>query len=286
MNYRQIVWLASYPKSGNTWVRMFLDAYFLDEVDINDVVCSVADDRAGLYAIGDGTKAEELPVDLQHLTRPMAFLRLVRQYNKANHGIPLFVKTHTAHMLANGVELLPMSLTKSVIFIVRDPRDVLPSFSKHMGCDLDQGIEWMNDKYRTLASRETRVADFISSWDDHTKSFLNADTHNVRVFRYEDMRANPVEQFAEILRHAGVEPDLFKVKRALNLVELDKLREAEKKEGFTESSHHAKDQFFGKGEVGGWKGKLNDKQRFRIEKLFGRVMKRLGYTKDKAATWH
>jgi len=287
VHYRQIIWIASYPKSGNTWLRLFLDAYFLNELNINDVVASVSSNRAGLYDIGDGSKVGDLPVDIQHLIKPMGMTRLVRAYNTQNHGIPLFVKSHTAHMIANGVELYPMSLTRAVIFIVRDPRDVLPSFCKHMGCDLDQGIEWMSDKYKTLTDKQGLMADFLSSWHAHTNSFLNADTHNVKVFRYEDMRAEPVKVFSEILRHAGVDPEPLRVRQALKLVELDKLRDIEKDMGFMESSTHAKDQFFGKGEVGGWREKLTEKQQYRIEKLFGRTMKRLGYMDtNKAASWH
>lgn len=286
-DYKQIAWLASYPKSGNTWVRLFLDAYFLADLNINDVVTSVSDDRAGLYAMGDGSKPERLPIELQHLARPMAMMRLVTQYNSANHGIPLYVKTHHANMLANGVEMLQFALTRLTVFIVRDPRDVLPSFAKHMGCDIDQAIEWMSDKYKTLSSTEGCMSDFISSWDVHTLSFLNADTHNVRTFQYEDMRADPVKEFSAILKHSGVTPEPLRVRQALKLVELDKLREQEKIDGFMESSIHAKNEFFGKGEVGGWKDKLTDKQKYRIEKQFGRVMKRLGYISNKkAATWH
>ncbi|MGB5336345.1 MAG: sulfotransferase domain-containing protein, partial [Woeseiaceae bacterium] len=204
-----------------------------------------------------------------------------------NHGIPLFVKTHHANMLTNGVEMLPCALTRSTIFIVRDPRDVLPSFAKHMGCDIDQAIEWMTDKYKTISPSDRCMADFISSWDAHTLSFLNTNTHNVKVFRYEDMRADPVKEFSAILKHAGVTPEPLRVRQALKLVELDKLREQEKIDGFMESSIHAKNEFFGKGEVGGWKDKLTPKHQHRIEKDFGRVMKRLGYMSNKkAATWH
>ena len=286
-DYKQIVWIASYPKSGNTWVRLFLDAYFLADLNINDVLTSVSDDRAGLYATGAQMRPEAMPIELQHLTRPMAMLRLVTKYNESNHGIPLYVKTHHANMLANGVEMLQFALTKATIFIVRDPRDVVPSFAKHMGCDIDQAIEWMGDKYKTLASTEGCMSDFISSWDANTLSYLNGDTHNVRTFRYEDMRSDPVKSFTEILRHSGVDPDPLRVRQALKLVELDKLRDQEKTDGFMESSIHAKNEFFGKGEVGGWKDKLSDLQKYRIEKEFGRTMKRLGYISGKkAATWH
>ncbi len=276
MSYRKIVWLASYPKSGNTWVRLFLDAYFLGEIDINDIVCSVTDDRADRCQIGDGSNISDLPVDIQHLTRPMGLLRLVRAFNKNKFSeVPLFVKTHSAHMIANGIELLPEMLTQATICIVRDPRDVAPSFAKHMGVDVDTAIEYMQDKYRTLTSDPTRVADFMSSWSRHTNSYLNADTHNVRVFSYEAMRQNPVQEFSEILRHSGIEPDEIRVKAALDMVDLGRLRKIEAKEGFRESSPNAKNAFFGEGKVGG--NKLTDRQRYRISKAFRRTMERLGY---------
>jgi hypothetical protein len=283
MDYQKINWIASYPKSGNTWLRLFLDAYLLNEVDINEILCTVTDDRADRIQM-DGGSVAALPVDIQHLARPMGLLNLVRAYSQ--HGkneIPLMVKTHTAHMLVNGVELLPMSLTKSVVYIVRDPRDVVVSFAKHMGVSIDTAIDYMTDKYRTLTSTKDRMADFLSSWEMNVNSYLNADTHNVRVFTYEAMKDRPMETFSDILTHIGITPDPTQVEKALEMVNISKLREREKKEGFRESSHHAKDQFFGPAKVGGWKEVLTDTQRYRIERKFHRLMKRLGYDKARAA---
>lgn len=283
MDYKQIIWLASYPKSGNTWVRLFLDAYFLGELDINEIICSIADDRADKQQIGDGSDVVTMPVDVQQLTRPMGLLRLVRAYNNEGSKLPLFVKTHTGNFLANGIELLPETLTKSVVHIVRDPRDVLPSFAKHMGRDIDTALEWMQDKYRTINGDETRVADYISSWSYHTNSFLNTDTHNVHLVRYEDLRANPIGAFAGILKHAGIEPDMTKVAKAVQMTELSRLRKTEASDGFRESSPHAKDQFFGAGKVGGFHDKLTPRQIHLIEKACRTHMKRLGYLKKRAA---
>ena len=278
MDHKKIVWLASFPKSGNTWVRTFLDAYFLGELDLNELVCSVTDDRVDRHQVGDGSNIAKEPIDIQHLARPMNLLRLVKAFNANRFAdVPLFVKTHNPNMIVNGVELLPQQLTQAVIFIVRDPRDVLPSFAKHMGTDLDTAIEWMQDKWRTLQGTDTKVMDLLSSWDRHTLSFLNDDCHNVHLFRYEDMRSDPEGQFKHILEASGAPVDENRIRQALDMVSLEKLREREQRDGFRESSPHAKDQFFGKGLVGGWKGKLAPAQQHKIEKAFRRVMKRLGY---------
>jgi len=274
MDYRQIVWLASYPKSGNTWLRTFLDAYYLDEIDINSLVCSVTDSTATRSLTGNGEDPTTYPIDIQQLTRPMAMLRLVQQWTANRFAdLPLFVKTHNAHMITNGIEWLPLQLTRAVIHIVRDPRDVLPSFAAHMGLDLDAGLEKMESKYNVLKTPGVpSMADLISSWHMHTQSFINADTHNVQTFRYEDMKANPVDTFSKMLEHAGVTPDRDRVRKALEIVQIDKLRAQEASAGFTESSPHAKDQFFGSKHE-----PLTPKHRHALERRHGRLMKRLDY---------
>ena len=281
--HRKIVWLASYPKSGNTWLRMFLESYYLgEEFDINDIVTSVSDDYAGLYQIGDDSNIVDMPIQIQQLARPMSLLRLVRQHNKVSRPIPLFVKTHQAHMVVNGIELLPEALTQSVIYIVRDPRDVLPSFAKHMGMDLDEALGVMDDRLRHLGSKGTRCAETISSWDAHVNSFINADTHNVKYFLYEDLLKDPKGQFRKMLEHAGVDVDEHRLEQAVKLTELSNLKKKEKSEGFKESSPHAKNSFFGKGGSKN-RNKLTPRQLHLIEKRYGRIMKRLGYLKQKVA---
>jgi len=281
MDYKQIVWLASYPKSGNTWVRCFLDAYFMGEVDINELLSTVSDNNAKWFQVGDGSKAQDLPIELQQLTRPMALLRLVKQSGE-DRPVPLFVKTHSPNMLVNGIEMLPELLTKSTIFIVRDPRDVLPSFSRHMGVDLDTGLEWMQEKYRMLNKTDTTMCDFLGDWGAHTKSYLNADAHKVLFVRYEDMLSDPVSIFTKILEHSGVEVDPDRVKAAVKLVELSKLQKQEKDSGFVEASPKSDNGFFGKGGSSN-RESLTPRHLHLIEKKYGSILKRLGYIKSKAA---
>jgi len=274
MDFKQIVWLASYPKSGNTWARLFLDAYFLGELDINEILCSLGDDGISRYHVGDGSPIWKYPVDIQQLARPMAMLRTVRAYQDSPQPFPLFVKTHQANVVANGIELLPEALTKATIHIVRDPRDVLPSFANHMGSDLDKGFEQMANKYQLLAASENRVADFLGAWDAHAEAGLAAVGHNPLLIRYEDLRADPQEWFSRMLAHAGVDPEPDKVKRAIALTELSKLQAREKKEGFTEASRKAKEPFFNTGKVG---KKIPPQYKSKIERAFRKTMKKLGY---------
>ena len=280
--FNKIVWLASYPKSGNTWVRLFLDAYFLGELDINEIVTSVGDDGIDRYKTGDGTAdVWKWPVDIQQLTRGMAMLRTVLAYNDTPHGnLPLFVKTHQANVVANGVELLPAALTKATIFLVRDPRDVFPSFANHMGSEYDVAIDQMANKYQLLAAAENRVADFISSWDTHTNAFLDAKEHNTLLVHYEDLRADPETWFTTILEHSGVDPDRERVREAIELTKLSRLRKQEESAGFSEASRKATDPFFNTGKVG---KKIPAQYKSMIERNFRKTMLKLGYLGKKAS---
>jgi len=282
-DYKQIVWLSSYPKSGNTWLRCFIDAYLMGSVDINELIASVADDGAARALVGDGSDPSTYPVDIQILCRPMALLRLVRAFelNRGQTGaadVPLFVKTHNAHLVANGMELLPKALTRATIHLVRDPRDVALSFAKHMGKPVEAAIERMCEKHTNLYDEgRPKLHDFISSWEQHEASFLNDRTHNCLIVRYEDMKASPVEAFSTILRHAGIKPDPARVAHALEQVSLANLQKQEREKGFGESSPHAENQFFGQGLTGGWKGKIPQPDLRKLERACAPMMKRLGY---------
>lgn len=275
MDWKRIIWLASYPKSGSTWVRCFLDAYAMGEVDINDLVCSVSDDNGNRAHLGpEHTDIIGEPVDVVQMARPMALLRLVDAWNQGRvPDLPLWVKTHNACLVANGFELLPVQLTLAVVHIVRDPRPILPSFANHLGKDLDYTLESMLDVYRVLDGRKQRkMPDLISSWGKHCTSFMNDTEHNVLTIRYEDMKADPVPCFAQILHHSGVEPDEERIVKALDLVDLSKLRQQERDGGFREQSKYAQSEFFG-----GKREKPTIRHTNALERRFRLQMKRLGY---------
>lgn len=274
MDFRQIVWLASYPKSGNTWVRLFLDAYFLQELDINEIVSSVGDDAIHRYVFDDHTSVWRWPIDVQQLLRGTALTRIVTNYNYSDNPIPLFVKTHQANVIANGVELLPAALTQATIYIVRDPRDVFPSFGNHMGLNSDETLRQMTNDYDVLKGGKNKASDFISSWDKHAQSYLDAADHNTLVVRYEDLKADPFEWFSRILWHAGVNVDTDRVRQAIEMTRLEQLRKREQEDGFNEASFKAKDPFFNTGKTG---KKIDPKYKSQIERNFRKMMLKLNY---------
>lgn len=284
-NLRQIVWLASYPKSGNTWVRLFLQAYITGESDINNISVTFGDDAAGLYNIGDGMSHphEYTPEEIIYC-RPMALLRLVRlKLQDASNKLPLIIKSHAPCANPNGIELLPEGMTRATVHIVRDPRDVVPSYATHFGMTIDEAIIDMGKRLKVTKSSKQRVGGFLSSWDLHTRSFLDTQTHNIKTWRYEDLRHEPAKHFASILEHIGLQADKGRINMALDLCDISRLRKQEQDNGFREASPKAPGQFFGTGDVGGWRNKLTESQAVRINNAFERQMRKIGYDRRRRA---
>ena len=279
---KQIVWLASYPKSGNTWVRLFLEAYLTGNADINRMLVTLGDDAAGLYNLGDGGLPHNDPIEIILYTRPVALLRLIRiKLQDKNNQLPLILKTHVPCINANGIEMLPVQMTRAIVHIVRDPRDVVSSYANHMGLTIDEAIHDMQKKTKFTVSSAQRVGGLIGSWDLHARSFLETNVYNrLKTWHYEDLRLNPGKYFAEILEHIGFDVDRDRIDKALELTDLDLLARQEKANGFVEASHKAVDPFFHTGDVMGWKKKLTDIQALKIYNAFSREMKKLGYTRS------
>lgn len=279
MDYKKIVWIASYPKSGNTWVRCFLEAYFRGILDINDIQTSVADTAAFRCHTGNGDDPSEFPEEIQNLVRPMGLVRLVQKYNEDvenGYKFPLFVKTHNGHLVANGGELLPQPLTKSIIYIVRDPRDVAISYAKHMGSSIDDAIKAMGINNQMLAdTRGGALVDYLSDWSTHVMSFARSQAHDVRIVFYEDLSADPVNTFSEILEHINIDPDQEAVRKAVELTKFEKLKTAEEAEGFVEKSNKS-EKFFNSGKST-WRKVLTDTQADILESTHAQVMDFLGY---------
>ena len=265
----KIVWVASYPKCGSTWVRLFLDAYFLESVDLNDIATSFSDIRLNnsTYELANEGISKQIPYKNEMLEQT------IKAHNELNTEIPLFIKTHSGNYIIDGHEAIPPKLTKSVIYLVRHPKEILPSFAKHVGRSVDDTIKLM--KTKNMCMNDPGVMEtYLSTWATHVESYLDADTLDVCVVKYEDLKENPIKEFTRILKASGVEPDVDRVKKAIELTELSKLQKIEKKKGFKEASKYQEAGFFGKKN-----GTITLKQLNKLTTAFKPEIRRLGYFK-------
>ena len=260
-------WLASYPKSGNTWVRMLLAAYKSGALDIN------ANSNVTQYDCDNYTWNSLSPVPLSHVNaetavflRPAVLLHLL--YSRKSR--PTIIKTHNARMRAAGVELIPPELTAGAVYLVRDPRDVVSSFARHLGKTVDEAITSMAEEYNKLVLPEVAIASWLTTWSHHARTWMKED---VTVVRYEDLKTHTEEQFIRILHGLRLKVNLPRVRKAIRLCNIEALKRQEQKAGFIEKG--VQDKFFGQGK--GWREELTEKQARRIEEDHGEMMRELRY---------
>lgn len=270
--------LASYMKSGNTWVRALLTALDDDNgaVDINGLEGWAAADRAFFDETLEVDTSDLLPGE-QHRLRPQA--HRIATPPRAR-GFP--IKVHDAWLPAPGATEppLPRECIAAVVLIVRDPRDVAPSLATHLGLTIDEAIGFMADPAATLINDgdhlRTQLPQYSSSWSAHTISWLRSELP-LSLVRYEDLLADPLSGLTAITHAFGRSASREKLMAAIAAARFDVLQAAEARTGFREGSLKAPGRFFGSGQAGTWRTRLSEAQADRIRHDHGAVMRELGY---------
>jgi hypothetical protein len=270
-----IIWLASYPKSGNTWLRVFLLNLVTDApepVEINKLAAlTQGDSQAAWYTPFDARPISALSAkDLARL-RPMAHARIAESSHNS-----VFVKTHNALVEVAGTAMISQSLTAAVIYVVRNPLDVALSYADHLGQPVDNIITLMAERGFESPANEFNVPEHHSDWSSHVKSWTQVPHPALHIVRYEDMTSKPAPTFAAIARFLGIDPPRERLLRAVRFSSFKVLRAQEKKDGFVERTPVQKN-FFRAGKSGGWRKKLSAAQVQRILETHREQMERFDY---------
>lgn len=272
------VWLASYPKSGNTWARAFLHNLFKaisGEDDIQDINGL---NRFTLSVSGRDLYAELLgfkPTD-QHREQTAAIRHQVQRYVAGQFEGLIFAKTHQALTVDRGSTTIDFGVTAGAIYIVRNPLDVVISLAHHLGQSVDRAIAIMGTRNIELDVTDTQVHEVIGSWSQHVLSWTRKPHQAIYVMRYEDMLAAPEATFDALARHLLMAPTAAQLTDAIDRSSFDKLRAQEEADGFREKPQHL-DRFFREGHAGQWKDVLTSQQVDQIVSDHGEQMARFGY---------
>lgn len=274
----KIVWLASYPKSGNTWFRCFLSALIDQKIDLNNLRTD------GIYS-GRFLFDSVYDIDSRLLSEDEVKLRMpnVIRFHASKASNLMFCKIHDAysHNLA-GEPIIPEEVTQSVIYLIRNPLDVVSSYANHMNTSVAQAIVAMNKRNGYLARQanglniNSQFPQLMYSWSGHVRSWHHQNKIPVTTIRYEDMKNDGLKTFTKAVKSMGLEVDETQIQRAIEMTEFDKIKEKEAKEGFKEKNIKSK-EFFRKGQVNGYLKELTKEQVETIIKNHGEVMKEYGY---------
>lgn len=283
-----ICWLASYPKSGNTWLRAMLTNYVdsgTGPASINSLIGkTIANDREH-FENYMGLDSAEMTASAVERYRPRFQEELANTLPS-----PLFIKTHDAWRRIgadkNAPSLFSSAASRGAIYLVRNPLDVAISYAHHHRFSIDESVRMMNDPHGSefnphdggLVLFEQR----LSTWSGNVRSWINQTELPVRVVRYEDMLADPVAAFTAIVHFAGLPLDNEKLARSVRNATFERLRTQEERFGFREK-HPPAVSFFRAGRAGTWRGMLTVAQVEALVAVHEATMRRFGYLEDAQA---
>lgn len=263
---RRIIWLASYPKSGNTWMRSLLAHYFMPPgkaPDINNLrQFTTGDTRSDFFDAAAGGKYHGGNLEDWMAVRGKA-LRLIAASKPDHH----FVKTHCQPIRLFDRDVIPPEVTAAAIYILRNPFDLAPSFARHQNCGLDEAIDRMLNP-DTLMGTSNGIYDLLGRWDDHIHTWTHAGGLPLHMVRYEDLLTSPGKTMRALLeKFLRVKVDGPKLARAVKATSFEAMKRQEESLGFVERPQGMQ-KFFARGQAGVWRDDLSPAQVGRLRDGF------------------
>ena len=279
-----IIWLASYPKSGNTWLRSLIASYFYSN---NGSFNFKLLDNIDQFPSPQFFKNYEDP-----LSEPEATSNFwINEQEKINKEKKIrFLKTHNALCKINSNSFTDEKNTIGAIYIVRDPRNLITSLAHHYQIDQNEAFNFMvNTKKALIEKSNNKFVGFVPilSWDLHLESWINCKKFPVLVIRYEDLLTSAFDTFKKVISFINkLSPisnklDEIKISQSINSCSFDKLEKLEKNNGFHEAmenkNNNKKIKFFNLGKDNNYKKLLEPKLTKKITDLYKSQIEKFNY---------
>ena len=281
-----IIWIASYPKSGNTWVRSLLSTYLYTE--------------DGNFNFNLLKKILKFPSKkyLKYFLEDFSNIKKVSEYwiaaqeriNLHNENKNIFLKTHSALCTLEKNAFTNKKNTKAVIYIVRDPRNVITSVGNYYSMNIEESYNFMIDNNKILTSDKWGgdnfgISEVLGSWSEHYKSWKNINFAPILKIKYEDLITDAEKCLIKIInflqKFTEIKIDKKKISKTVESCNFENLRKMEKNEGFFEAAYseklNKKVDFFNLGRKNNWKNLLNQKMDKKIREKFHEEMMELNY---------
>ena len=280
-----IIWVASYPKSGNTWLRSLISAYYFSKkgfFDQNNL--KLIDQFPGKKYLKNFQYKKDIPGETAK--------HWIEAQNKINSEKKIrFFKTHNILGSFNNHEFTNINNTLGAIYIVRDPRNVLTSIKNHYDMNYEEALNFIKSERKFIYDFDKKedYSDFqiISSWEKNYQSWKNNKIFPIKFIKYEDLERETFKVFKSVIEFISLiskDKKSFNREKAINVINstsFETLKNLEKKRGFSDSvlSNKSKKKipFFYLGPKNDWKKILNVDIKVNLEKNFEQSLKDINY---------
>ncbi|HAZ63090.1 MAG TPA: sulfotransferase [Armatimonadetes bacterium] len=276
-----LVWLASFPKAGNTWLRILL-ANYLDNgdepADINALRATPIASSRLWFDEWAGVESAQLDAETIANLRPQVYRCVARAAEERR-----YLKVHDQWGLTPaGEPMFPADVTAGVVYIVRNPLDQVASLANHGGNSLEAAARAICGEASpapVVRQYPDQLDQRLGGWLGHATSWVEQSGLPVHLVRYEDLRADTAGEFGAALRFLGEEPEPEpeRVARAVAFSSFKELRRQEEEHGFHERLAQSSGPFFRQGRSGGWREELSAELVAKVVDACGPLMQRLGY---------
>ena len=283
-----IFWIASYPKSGNTWLRILISCYYYTE---NGLFYENVFKKIGQFP--EKMHFTSFEYDKNIVTDTTRFW--IKAQEKINDDNKLkFFKTHNAFGALNNNHFTNSKNSIGAIYVVRDPRNVITSLKNHYELNDEQALKWMMNEENFIYDVEKFKVDgysdfqFVSSWNTNFKSWKSQKKIPIKIIKYEDLLNETYMVFKDVVEFINMTTnnkqkiDKEKLKNAVNSTLFDKLKDSEQKNGFSEAITSKKDNkkkisFFNLGPKNDWRKILDKDLQIKIGNVFEKEIIELEY---------
>ena len=277
-----IIWIASYPKSGNTWVRSFIIAYYFCENGIFDIdKLNLIQDYPNKQFFKETVKKNEIH---KHWDSS--------QKNICNEKKVKFLKTHNSLITAFGNDFTKPEYSLGVIHVIRDPRNIITSLKNHYDFETyERALKFMQDENKVLEDyphlKNYAKTNIINSWRINYQSWMSNKNFRRLTIRYEDMIENPKQTFEKLVVFINTlmrfkdKIDPKKLSNALETTNFKSLQDIENQGKFSENVYSLKDnrkiKFFYQGPKNNWKKNLDESIIKKMNELYMKDLKFFKY---------
>ena len=289
-------YLASYPKSGNTWCRVFItELRRLAGLDSAEATAAAQQEEQELrlnrdLATGSIVSSrhwldDQLGIDSSDLS----WAELDKVRGRAGHQRALYVeslryhKVHDALMSPDsaGRPVVPVEGCRGAVVVIRHPADVVVSLSHFFSWPLERCVAFLLDEQAGLCRSSKRggqqVRQFLGTWANHVHSWLDQEQIPILMLRYEDLLAEPQQQFSRLARFLELPENPNLIAEAVTNTSFQTLRDKEEKEGGFHERPDGCPRFFRSGRSGEGKEELTAEQLLQLEEAFASTLSRCRY---------